>query len=210
MTEIFSLANLVGLLGIICTLIIYQQKSRVGLLVAKLVSDVVWFAYYMLIYAYSGAAVAVIGMAREVIFINREKKWAKSPLWLVLFLALSVVSGIVTWKNAYSIFPCVASALAVIGFWIGRSKLSRFLSYPISVSMLVYAISNVAWLAIANEVMSICSSVIGNIRHDFKRKPVAVPTDGGPDEAMEACGEALATDGKKDVAPELDKDKRDK
>ena len=51
MTEIFSLANLVGLLGIICSIIIYQQKSRVGLLVAKLVSDVVWFAYYMLIYA---------------------------------------------------------------------------------------------------------------------------------------------------------------
>ncbi len=171
MVELFTLANFVGLAGIICSIIIYQQKSRIGLLVAKLISDVVWFAYYMLIFAYSGAAIAVIGMARELIFINREKKWAKSPLWLALFLALSVASGIVTWKNVYSIFPCVASALAVIGFWIGKPKLSRFLSYPISVSMLIYAISNVAWLAIANEVMSICSSLVGNIRHDFIKKP---------------------------------------
>lgn len=164
------LSYLAGFLGIISTVVVYQQKTRVGLLVTKLISDFIWFCQYALIGAWSGAAISVIAVIRELIFINRNKKWARSPLWLLLFLALSGVSGIVTWKNLYSIFPCIASALAVIGFWIGKPKLSRFLSYPISACMLTYAISNIAYMAIINELLTVGSSVVGNIRHDFKKK----------------------------------------
>ena len=167
-----TLSYIAGFLGIISTIVIYQQKTRVGLLVSKLVSDVIWFLQYALIGAWSGAAISIIAIIRELIFINRKKKWAESPLWLLLFLVLSGVSGLVTWKNLYSIFPCIASALAVIGFWIGKPKLSRFLSYPISACMLTYAISNVAYMAIINELLSIGSSVVGNIRHDFKKQTV--------------------------------------
>ena len=63
-----------GLAGVLSTVFIYQQKSRIGLLVAKLISDVIWFMYYFLQAAYSGAAVAVIGIIRELIFINKEIK----------------------------------------------------------------------------------------------------------------------------------------
>lgn len=168
----FTLPNIVGCLGILSTIVIYQQKTRVGLLVSKLVSDVIWFAQYALFGAWTGAAISIIAIIRELIFINRQKKWAHSPLWLVLFLILSGVSGIITWKNVYSIFPCIASALAVIGFWIGKPKLSRFISYPISACMLTYAIAGFMPMSIANEVLSIGSSVVGNIRHDFKKKPI--------------------------------------
>ena len=36
--------------------------------------------------------------------------------------------------------------------------------------MLTYAISNIAYMAIINELLTIGSSVVGNIRHDFKKK----------------------------------------
>ena len=165
-----TLSYVAGFLGIVSTVVIYQQKTRIGLLITKLISDVIWFCQYALIGAWSGAAISVIAIIRELIFINRKKKWANSPLWLLLFILFSGVSGILTWKNLYSIFPCIASALAVIGFWIGRPKLSRFLSYPISSCMLTYAISNTAYMAIINELLSIGSSVVGNIRHDFKNR----------------------------------------
>lgn len=166
------LSNIVGFIGVLSTVVIYQQKTRAGLLISKLVSDVIWFLQYALCGAWTGAAISIIAMIRELIFINRQKKWAQSPLWLVFFLILSVVSGIITWKNVYSIFPCIASALAVIGFWIGKPKLSRFLSYPISACMLTYAISNAIIMSIVNELLSIGSSIVGNFRHDFKKKPL--------------------------------------
>jgi hypothetical protein len=166
---VIELSNIMGFLGIVCTVIIYQQKSRVGLLVCKLVSDVIWFLQYALLGAWSGAAISIIAIIRELVFINRSKKWANSPVWLAVFLVLSAVSGIVTWKNIYSLFPCIASALAVIGFWIGNPRLSRLFSYPISFCMLTYDIANLAWMAIVNEILTIGSSIVGNIRYDIKK-----------------------------------------
>lgn len=162
-----------GFLGIASSIVIYQQRKRIGLLISKLLSDVIWFFHYLFIYAYSGAAIAVIGFVREIIFINRNKKWAKSPLWLVLFLLLSAGAGFITWKNVFSIFPCVASALAVISFWIGNPRLARILSFPISAFMLTYAISFNGYLVIANEILSLTSSTIGIIRHDIKKRVTA-------------------------------------
>ena len=163
------LSTIFGVLGMATTVLIYQQKTRKGLILSKLLSDVIWFFYYICLSAYSGAAIAVIGMIRELVFINREKKWAKHPIWLVFFLMLSFVSAIITWKNIYSVLPCIASAISVISFWIGNPRLSRKLSYPISACMLTYNITSVAVIGVINEIFTVISSIIGTIRLDRKK-----------------------------------------
>ncbi len=133
-------AAIFGFAGIVCSVVIYQCKTRRSLLAAKLASDVIWFMYYFLLGAYSGAAVAAIGMAREVVFINRKKKWAAHPAWLALFILLSIAAAIYTWKNAFSLLTMAASILSIIGFWVGKPALSRVLAFPISGAMLTYDI----------------------------------------------------------------------
>lgn len=164
------LSNIFGILGIGSTVLIYQQKTRKGLVLSKLLSDVIWFLYYFSLMAYSGAAVAVIGALRELVFMNKDKKWARHPLWLAFFLVLSIGCASLTWKNAFSLLPCIASLVSVISFWIGKPKLSRILSYPISACMLTYDISCGAVLGIANEVFTVTSSIIGAIRLDRKKE----------------------------------------
>lgn len=164
------LSAIFGILGIGSTVVIYQQKTRKGLILSKLVSNVIWFLYYFLITAYSGASIAGIGMIRELVFINKEKKWAKHPLWLVFFLVLSVICGFLTWKNVFSLLPCIASVISVISFWIGNPRLSRILSYPISACMLTYDIACSAVLGIVNELLTVTSSIIGAIRLDRAKK----------------------------------------
>lgn len=161
-----------GILGVVSTVLIYQQKTRKGLILSKLLSDVIWFLYYFVISAYSGAAIAVIGMVREIIFVNREKKWAKHPAWLVFFLLLSFGCAYFTWQDVFSILPCIASAVSVISFWIGNPKLSRFLSYPISACMFTYDLtrSPMALFGMINELFAVTSSVVGFFRHDRKKE----------------------------------------
>lgn len=163
------LANIFGALGIAATILIYQQKTRTGLILSKLLSDVIWFLHYFMLSAYSGAAIAVIGIIREIIFVNKEKKFAKHPFWLFFFLILSFGCAYFTWKNLFSILPCVASAVSVISFWIGKPVLSRLLSYPISASMLTYDIAIGSSMGIINEIFTIISSVIGYLRLDKKK-----------------------------------------
>ena len=164
------LSTIFGIMGIGSTVVIYQQKTRKGLMLSKLVSDVIWFLYYFSMTAYSGAAVAVIGLMRELVFINKEKKWAKHPLWLVFFLVLSVICGYITWKNVFSLLPCIASVVSVISFWVGNPRLSRILTYPISACMLTYDIACSAILGIVNELLTVTSSIIGAIRLDRAKK----------------------------------------
>ena len=165
-----ALSYIFGAFGIASTVVIYQQKQRTGLILSKLVSDAIWFFHYFFIAAYAGAAIAAIGFLRELIFMNKEKKWAKSKAWLVLFIALSVLAGIFTWKGAISVLPCIASVIAVIGFWIGNPWLSRILSFPISALMLTYDIAYTAIMAIINEIFTVISSVVGIIRYDVKKE----------------------------------------
>ncbi len=173
-------ANIFGVLGIASTVFIYQQKNRKALLVSKLLSDLIWFLHYFFLGAYSGAAIAAIGAVREIVFVNREKKWGRSRLWLPFFLIVSVVCTVLTWKNAFSILTCVASCLSVVGFYIGRPKLSRVLSFPISACMLTYDIASQSYPGIANEVLAIASSIVGLLRFDRgKRRRAEESADPG-------------------------------
>lgn len=161
-----------GFAGVLSTVFIYQQKNRYGLLVAKLISDIIWFLYYFLQGAYAGAAVAVIGIIRELIFINKDKKWAKHPIWLVFFIILAIGSAALTWKTWFSILPMIASITSIISFWIGNPKVSRILSFPISACMLTYDVTliPIAYFGVANEILAISSSIIGLVRYDRVKK----------------------------------------
>ena len=155
----------VGALGIAANVIIYQQKSGKKLVFWKLISDVLWALQYIMLGAYSGAAIAVIGIFREIVFYNNDKKWARSRLWLLFFICVSVLSGILTFKSVFSLLPMVASVLSILGFWRKSPSLSRVLAFPISASMLTYDIYAVSYMGIVNEVLTIISAVIGIIRY---------------------------------------------
>ena len=165
-------ANIFGFFGICSTAVIYQQKSRRSLLVSKLVSDVIWFLHYFLLGAYSGAAIAFIGALREIVFVNKSKKWATSPLWLPIFILISVVCTVLTWKNIFTSFTLIASCLSIIGFFIGKPKFSRILSFPISACMLTYDIASKSIAGVINEIFALTSSVIGLLIIDRKRSKI--------------------------------------
>lgn len=161
-----SLAAMIfGALGVAANVIIYQQESGKKLLFCKLISDILWMAHYICLSAFSGAAIAAIGVIREAVFLNQSKKWAQSKGWLLLFLALSVVSAVFTWKSAFSLLPAVASVLAVFSFWKNKPSLTRSLAFPISFSMLTYDIFCGSYLGIANEIFTLVSAFIGVLRN---------------------------------------------
>ena len=163
-----------GIVGLILTVILYQQKSRKTLLVYKLIIDVVWIGHYAFIGAYSGAVVCVIAALRELIFVKRDPKNKKGIVWLPIFIIIAIVSTALTWGNAFSLLTCIASCIAVVSFFIGKPNLSRIFVFPISTCMLIYDIACGSVVGIVNECFAITSAVIGIVRND---RPPARKTD---------------------------------
>lgn len=155
------ISYITGALGIAANVLIYQQKSGKKLLMFKLISDILWVAHYFSLQANAAAAIAAINIFREIVFYNKDKKWAKGKSWIVFFVACSIASAIFTWKSAFSILPATASILAIISFRKGDPHLSRNLAFPISACMLTYDIFCGSVMGIVNETFTLVSAAVG-------------------------------------------------
>ncbi|MBO4428745.1 MAG: YgjV family protein [Clostridia bacterium] len=168
----FILAQIMGMLGITSTIIIYQQKDRSKLLVFKISSDIAWSAHYLFLSRPSGLLICVIAIFREFVFMNRKKhKWAAHNVWPVVFVSLALGSMALTWnkEGAISIMPAVASAISVISFWIGNPKLARKLVFIIAGMMIAYDVVAGSYTGIINEAFGLTSAIIGIVRLDVGR-----------------------------------------
>ena len=161
------IANCVGIFGVMACIMIFQQTERKKLLTWKLIADSIWTVQYLILGAFSGAGVTLIAVARSIIFLRIDPKKGKGVGWLVGFLTVSVIVAALTWRNWWNIFSLTASVLGITSYWIGKPRVSRVLSFPISTAMLIYDLTTMAYMGVINETMSMASSVIGIIRHDI-------------------------------------------
>lgn len=164
------LADILGGAGVIIGILLYQQKNRKSLLAYKLTLDLIWLVHYILIGAYSGAAVAAIAALREIIFVKREPKKSSAIIWLPIFISAAIVTTVLTWDNAFSLFTMFASCIAVVSFFIGNPKLSRILAFPVCGCMLTYDAASGSIAGVVNESVNIISSIVGIFRLDRKNK----------------------------------------
>ena len=162
------LSTIFGVLGIGACIIIYQQNQKEKLLIWKLISDVLWALHYFFLAAYSGTAVAIIAIFREIAFYDQAKRKAQSQWLLVLFICISAVSAVITWKSYFSILPATASIISIISFWKGKPGVTRYLAFVVSGCMLTYDVYCHSYIGIGNEIFTICSAIIGILRYRKK------------------------------------------
>ena len=163
------IGQIIGFIAIGANFIIYQQKNGKNLLTWKLSSDILWLVHYLLISANSAAAVAVVALVREIVLLKNGDSESLRKKCMGVFIAISIVSGILTWKGAVSIFPCIASILANVSFCLSVPMISRILSFPISGCMLICDIFSGSISGIVNEVFTMISSVIGICVNDRRK-----------------------------------------
>lgn len=163
MTTQIIIATTIGALGIGANAVIYQQRTGKRLLIWKLISDVLWAAHYLILGGFSAAAIACVGIVRECIFLNQRRAWARSKLWLLLFVALSIGSAALTWDSAISLLPATASVLSVFGFWRANPTLSKILAYPIAGCMLAYDVCILSYMGMINEIFTLTSTTVAVI-----------------------------------------------
>ena len=82
--------------GAMASLVVMNQvKKREGMLAAKLSADVFWGAQYLCLGAIGGMIPNIVGIFRELVYMNRKKhKWASSPLWPALFVTVIFLLGL--------------------------------------------------------------------------------------------------------------------
>lgn len=161
-------ANVFGVLGILTTVIIYQQKKNRNMLIWKLITDTIWVIHYLMLQANSVAVVTIVAIARSVILLCQNHAWARHKAWLWIFLASSLLLSILAWKDWTSSLVMIGSLACIIAFWIGNPKITRIISIPAAAMFLTNVALNGSLWGTLCESFLLISAIVGVIRLDLK------------------------------------------
>lgn len=162
-------AQIVGLVGIICSLLSFQQKERKRVMALQMTASAMFCIQLFMVGAVTGGCLDSISFIRTAIFSQNEKKWASSPIWLFVFIVAMIGTGILTWQDWWSILPIIGSILSTIALWMKKPSHIRLISLFVGPCWLVYNLIHGAYTGALNELLAMSSIVIGMLRHDIRR-----------------------------------------
>ncbi len=163
------IAQGLGVVGLICAVISFQQRSHRSIVLLQIMSCGAFCAHFAMLGAYTGAALNLIGVFRAVVFVNKGKKWADSRAWLFLFCGMSVAVGTFSWNGFISILPILGMICTTVAFWVKTPKYVRLIALPSSPLWLVYNLVNKSYAGVVTETINMASIIIAMIRLDYKK-----------------------------------------
>ncbi|MGI6746603.1 MAG: Inner membrane protein YgjV [Firmicutes bacterium ADurb.Bin300] len=179
-SQLFSLGNdpvqiiaqLIGFAGAVTYFLVFQMKKRKSILGLNILAGAIFVLHFFLLKAYTGAAMNIVCSLRCIIYYCNDKKWAKSKAWLAVFILVSVVLGVYTWSDAYSILPLVSMIITSISFWLKRERNIRLLTLPSPPCWMLYNIHNGSISGFLTDTVIFISLLISLVRYDvLKRHP---------------------------------------
>lgn len=162
--------EILGILGIIGSIISFQCKSHRGILIFRTVNEFFFGVQYLLLGAYTGMAMNIVGCGRNLIFTHTVKKDKNTRFWIILFSVFFTIFGIVTWQGPKSILVIVAKVLSTLAYGSKNTSLCRRLVLITSSAWLIYNWSVGSMAGAVNEALTLGSIIIGMIRLDLMPK----------------------------------------
>lgn len=172
------LAQITGTIALILAVYVFQKNNRKDMLNIQATACVMFTLQYLLLGAWTGAAMNAIVVIRNCVFANKDsKKWAQSNLWLYIFLFITTIATAFTWQGWISILPFIGLFSGTIAFWISNTTYIRLLSLISPPFWFTYNFISGAYPAMASDTITFISIVIGMIRFDVKDRNEEVTLD---------------------------------
>ena len=165
-------AQLLGILGFILSIISFQQNTQKKIVLFQFLANVSFCVHFYMIGAYTGSILNGIGIVRSFIYYHKDKKWAASDWWIVLFSLVFVITGILTWEGILSLLPTTGMILTSISFGIKNPKLVRRVAFPSSPLWLIYNLFKGSYGGVLTECFTMCSIFVAMLRFDRNKKQV--------------------------------------
>jgi len=165
-----SIPQIIGLLAVATFLLSYQQKKRKNIILLNTVSRCLYILQYVLLGAFSGAALDVLGAVSSVVAGKKHtgfiKKNTKATL-IFMNTCIILVGGLIALYNKswIDLFSLTGVLLHTSAFWISSEKVIRRVSLLGSPFWFVYNFLSRAYGSAIGDILTICSILIAMIRH---------------------------------------------
>lgn len=172
------LVQLIGGLGILASLISFQCKKHNSILAFRTLNEAIFAAQYLMLGAYTGTAMNLIGCVRNTVFSKQVAKGKKTTVSTIIFTIIFFIFGILTWQGAKSILIIVAKVLSTIAYGNKNPTVVRGIVFITCTSWLIYNYCVFSVAGVICEAVTLISLLIGIVRLDLmprlaKKKTVA-------------------------------------
>lgn len=164
------LIQAIGFIGIALNIVAVQFNKHWQIILFKTLGSAMFVFQYVLLKAWTGAAMDGIGILRNVIFIFTVKKGKPTLFWIIFFCALTLVLGAVTYEGWISFLAITAKLLSCVSYGINNARAIRMINIPSSGCWLVYNGLHFSLAGILNEILILISIVIAEIRLHYKNQ----------------------------------------
>ena len=180
MTPIEIIAQAFGIIGMLMSILSYQQKGKARILTFQLLGSVLFVVNFFLLGAFSGAILNFVAIVRALIFIYEDKVHADHPAWTIGLTAVYVLSYISVFTifgkeptviNLFvEILPVLAMTVTTVAFRYKEDKILRRVAFISSPLWLTYNFIFFSLGGIIGETLNLSSAIIGTLRLDRKKK----------------------------------------
>ena len=163
--------QIVGILAVATFLFSYQQKNRRAIIILNTVSRVLYIVQYILLGAFSGMALDVVGAVASVIAARRDTPFVRKHLRAVIISvdAVIVIVGILLYRTPLDLLPLFGVLLHTGAFWLTDERWIRRVSLAGSPFWFGYNFASRAYGSAVGDLLTMVSIVIAMIRYRKKR-----------------------------------------
>lgn len=137
------------------------------MLLLGLTACLLWATHFYLLGAVTGSAMNLMAAVRFCVYYSIKP--SKRNLWVMwLFIGLTALATVLTWKGMISLLPFAGTACGVIAFWQKKTKYIRRLALLSSPPWLTYGLIVGSYPGVAAETLLMGSNLIGQYRFDFR------------------------------------------
>lgn len=173
-------AFVIGLAAVTLYLLGYLQKKRGAIIALNLSARILYIAQYLLLGAFSGAALDVAGAASSVCAGKKDAPFVtkhRIPVITAAFL-LIVGLGLLVYRQPYDLLPIVAVLLHTGAFWLNNEKWIRIISLLGCPPWFLYNLLSGAIGSMIGDLLSFLFLLISLIRYDILPRKNAKTREG--------------------------------
>ena len=164
------IAQIIGILAVTTYLLSYQLKQRKHIIVVNATGSALYVLQYVLLGALEGAAIDVFAALGAIIAHNKDKKFiAKHKVLVIVLLNLAfLATGVVLYKNIFSLFPIAGAMLQTSALWLTCEKKIRLVSFLGTPFWLIYNFTCQAYGSAFGSILCIISIGSAIYRYDIR------------------------------------------
>ncbi len=161
------LIQVLGILGIMASIWSFQCNTHKKIMIFRTINESLFAVQYVLLGAYTGAVMCVVGCVRNLIFADRVAKEKSTLIPRIVFCVIFGAAGVFSWDGLLSLLIIFAKVLSTAAYGSKRANRIRMLSFTTSTCWLVYNLFISSYTGAICEVLTLCSIISGIVRLDI-------------------------------------------